>query len=531
MPAENERSTVNNVLENHLGPWLFFAAVSFLIGSWVLADNSIPKEHSGRTLLDTWALFNWFKHGGRAPLNGYPPFCNMIACLAYALNGGFSAKAAILSQLIFLLPMGYGVFYIGRKLGGLWGGALALLSVSGNLWLHIYARGYFLEVGESALLICIIAAFISCDNFRLLKPSLLFGLFLGIGMLVKWAILFYLFLILAYAAIKVFFFDRSGPSADSQPSTKRVFLYSMGLAALICGWWYAAAFFELINKSGRDVSQAYYSGGEIFMPLFAALGNGYWLAFVWFGIGCFAHIKYKSERSPFIVYCSLAMLAAMLIIYTVMGVPVVNRYVLPGSLLIGIVGFSSAGKINNTYIKTAICAAVLFINLIQLNLGGIVFGYQINEGLSTKCNTYISHLDKIDKNKNSADRELRNFADGILAAIVSKLRESHECRFTAVTVRGRNVSLDADMFILRALEIYDLPIDIDIYVPGHYEFEPKTSLLLFLSPEDEAYLRDKNLKGYQKIGSWENSFVKQYASLYKNRAKRDSKAAMPSLAR
>ena len=468
------------------------------------------------------------------PLNGYPPFCNAIACLAYALCGGFSAKAAIISQLVFLLPIGYGVFYIGRRLGGLWGGVLALLSVSGNLWLHLYARGYFLEVGESAALVCILATFIACEGFRRLKPSLLFGVCLGIGMLIKWAVLFYLAPLFVYAAVKVFFFDKGSASPDSapsEPSAKRIFLYSLGAAVLICGWWYAAAFFELLCKTQRDTGQSYSCFKDGFTALLVSLANGWWLAFLWLSIGCFISFKSDRRESAFIICASLAVIASAVFVYPILGLRGVPRYVLPGSVLMSALAFAPFGNLSGRYLKTAVLLFILTVNSLQLNITNFYRGIPLSEAVVYKCNTSIASLEKFDYNKNRRDAEIKDFVDTILAAVVSELRKSGECRFTSVSVRGRHSSLDPDMFILRALEVYNFPIDVDIYVPVYFEFEPTASLLLFLSAEDEIFLKDKHFQGYRKVGSWKNGYIQNYAGLYKNGGKHDSKAAMPSFAR
>ena len=549
-------------------PLIFGFLLYGLTSNWLQNGALLLSEHSGRTLREAWQYWQFFQQGGSMPLSGYPPLSSWLYCLGALVRGQqFSAQAAATIQAVLLIPLGYAIYALGRRLGGSWGGILALVANSGNLWLNWYSRGLFLEVGETLFVVAALAAYLASANFRRLGYSLLFGICIGLGMLTKWALIFYVLPLLAYALFMVL----SAPpeanckeereqlesetanikigdeilslnmasslpvqrqyyvveqqsiegEADTESGEKLVSPWLGMTAALLAilslsGWWYWAAWDELIWKSSRDLAQNY-SGLSCLRQLFYALNNCWWLYFTWFLLGAFFTIKQKEAEQKNTAFLIIAMSLSAATIYAVLGVPGAARYMLPATVMGLCLAFAWIGQYRFWRIGAAI--ALAFISAAQLGLVACPGTVPIDETLSS-CNWRINTLRNVNSVEEKAERaEEADFIDEVLATILPKLDKSGEQRFTVVAfVQGRG--LDADLLLLRALEKYGRLIDVDIYVPINYEFLPQSSLMLQIGGSAADVLANKHFQGYKKLKEWQNKRADSLR-LYQNPERRD----------
>ena len=547
-------------------PLIFGFLLYGLISNWLQNGVLLLGEHSGRTFREAWHHWQFFCRGGSMPLSGYPPLSTWLYCLgAFWHNQQFSAQAAAAAQACLLFPLGYAIYALGRRLGGPWGGGLALLANSGNLWLNWYSRGLFLEIGETLFVTAALVAYLASDNFRRLGYSLLFGICVGLGLLTKWALIFYMLPLLAYALFMVV----SAPSEVNKEEQERLEpkvatvrigeevlslnmaapaqLQSQGLpkeiwskeneiaetgerlvapwlgitvallsALSLSGWWYWIAWSELVWKSSRDLAQNY-SGLLCLRQLFYALNNCWWLYFTWFLLGVFGTIRQSDSTKKNIAFLIVAMSLSAAAIYAVLGVPGAARYMLPATVLGLCLAFAWIGEYRLWRLGAA--AALAFVSAVQLGVIYCPGAIPVNEALNS-CSWRISTLRSTDIAEEKAERtEEAAFLDNILGTVLPKLDKSGEQRLTAVVfAQGRG--LDADLLLLRALEKYGRLLDIDIYVPINYEFLPQSSLLLQIGGSADEIVKNKHFQGYTQIQEWQNKRA-DTLRLYQHSEKRD----------
>ncbi|MGM9999534.1 MAG: ArnT family glycosyltransferase [Candidatus Bruticola sp.] len=549
---------------------LIFPLISGFLAYWFVQSyiqncDSLFGEHSGRTLIEAYHYWIFFLKGREFPITGYPPLCSWLYCLGGLLNDKhFSSQAAVSAQALLLIPLNFAVYFLGRRLGGVWGGLLALVANLGNFQLNLYNRGIFLEVGETLFVCASLAAYLASHNFRRLGPSLIFGICVGLGMLTKWALIFYLLPLFAYALFMAVsapgspkttganhslednetvnirmgkdtlsFTPNSQASEPIKTSVDSVteeekennsegfvsswigMLIAFLAALSLSGWWYWAAWQELLRKSSQDLSQNY-SGLLCFSQLLNALNNSYWLYFNWFFISWFFVIKRKNKAENEAAFLITVMSLSAISIYMVLGVPGVDRYVLPASVMGLCLAFSWMG--NYRFLRVGALVLTVFISAVQMGL--IDMPHNFIDKAPTRISWRIPTLSNAD---NSADivrlAEEAEFTDKILSFILPELDNSGETRFTAVAFKqGRG--LDVDLFLLRALEKYNRLIDIDIYVPVNCEFVPQSSLLLQISGKEQDIVDNRHFRGYKKINQWINRDFEMMC-LYQNNKKRD----------
>jgi len=112
----------------------------------------------------------------------YPPLSRLPGVLALLFGGGYDSM--LVAQWLLWLPLLVGgTFLAGRRLAGPWGGlaAVALLLAAPAVadGLHRYEP----NLGATACCACLLAAWLASDDLRARRPALLFGLFLGLGMM------------------------------------------------------------------------------------------------------------------------------------------------------------------------------------------------------------------------------------------------------------------------------------------------------------------------------------------------------------
>lgn len=544
-------------------PFIFGLLLYWLVNNWLENGVLLLGEHSGRTFREAWHHWQFFHHGGSMPLSGYPPLSSWLYCLGAFWHGQqFSAQAATAAQACLLVPLGYAVYALGRRLGGPWGGLMALLANSGNLWLNWYSRGLFLEIGETLFVVAALVSYLASENFRRLGYALLFGICVGLGLLTKWALVFYMLPLWAYALFMVVSVPaaiqetRQTVQPEQQLATVRIgqeilslnttgttmpsqyelsleegeaaenddklvspwlgMFVSILTALSLSGWWYWAAWSELVWKSSRDLAQNY-SGIICLRQLFYALNNCWWLYFTWCLVGIFWAFRQQDTTKRNIVFLIVSMSLSAALIYAVLGVPGAARYMLPATVMGLCLAFAWIGQYR--FWRVGASVALALVSFIQLGLIYCPSAIPVNEALN-QCNWRISTLRDNDVAAERAERsEEAAFLDNILQVILPKLDKSGEERFTAVVfAQGRG--LDADLLLLRALEKYGRLLDIDIYVPVNYEFLPQSSLLLQIGGSAEEVLKNKHFQGYTLIKEWHNKRAKTLR-LYQHSEKRD----------
>lgn len=121
----------------------------------------------------------------------YPPFYHFTAAVLCPVLGA-SYISPLLINLLYLLILLFSVYFIGNKLYDKNVGILAVLLVSLYPMVFRYSRFFGLDFAQMAMVCLSICFLIYTENLSNRKFSILFGISIGLGMLIKWAFLLFL---------------------------------------------------------------------------------------------------------------------------------------------------------------------------------------------------------------------------------------------------------------------------------------------------------------------------------------------------
>ena len=180
------------------------------------------------------------------PSGYYPPFLPGVTAMLY-LVAGRTYEAAMVTNLVFLAVLVWGVWGLGNTLAGRPVGMLAALLVMASPGIRINAWEYMLDLPLSAMVVVTVWSLLLTRGFSSRGRSLYFGLLCGLGMLTKWS--FFLFLLAPVAM--VLFEGLRQDRKEGTPSAPR--LVNLGgaalVAALIMAPYYAPIFPILVKKT------------------------------------------------------------------------------------------------------------------------------------------------------------------------------------------------------------------------------------------------------------------------------------------
>ncbi len=504
---------------------------------YILAHPDSLPEHSGRSIQKGVVI--WLRLASGLPLlsDDYPPLSFLVSAACYSLFG-LSHLVALGSQVIFLVPLLVGAWWIGREIGGRGGGMLCLLAAAGNPWLPINLTAYFLEVGTLAMVAVFFALLLASRGGRVPGPTLGLGLVLGLGLLSKWSFLFFtapallwpLFLAwkagrgsrllvmgcLACLALTATLFQNqpltSEPEFPLVPFVRATgawawlavgaawirrrdgwspgvgLSWAFTLAFLVCGWWYFLSAPVLLYKAGSDLAQSF-PAREALGVMAGTLGTCIWLAPVWLALGTLAGLVIRPLRVP-----TLALLSGILastVLYSFAGVPPHPRYILPATVLLTSLGFGWWGRVR--WFSPILAPLLLVLGLYQL---GVSFPERMAPsqrwtlGLTGhgELSWFIPRYNLI----GIPDQEIGPIAERILA----EMEQTGELRITTVIQPGARGNVDALMFegLLRQRVIL-----VEYFMPPEPAPHPATSLVLIVGHPE---IQGTWLSEYEPIATW-----------------------------
>jgi 4-amino-4-deoxy-L-arabinose transferase-like glycosyltransferase len=115
----------------------------------------------------------------------YPPLVHLTATVFYGLFG-VSMDVAAMSNSLCLALFLLAVYDLGRQLAGPWVGLLSAFVISTFPIVFSMSRYFYIDFALMAMVAVNICLLLRSDRFRHRGYSLLYGLSLGLGLLVKW---------------------------------------------------------------------------------------------------------------------------------------------------------------------------------------------------------------------------------------------------------------------------------------------------------------------------------------------------------
>jgi 4-amino-4-deoxy-L-arabinose transferase-like glycosyltransferase len=196
-------------------------------------------------------VFREILHGSEehpllTPSGYYPPFLPGVTALLY-LVAGPTYEAAMVTNLVFLALLVWGVWGLGNELAGRPAGVVAALLVLAAPGIRVNAWEYMLDLPLSAMVVVAVWSLLLTRGFSVRSRSLHFGAICGLGMLTKWSF----FLFLAAPVLMVLIPGLRDDPKEGVTRSRR--LANLGWALLLAGLlmapYYAPIFPILLKKT------------------------------------------------------------------------------------------------------------------------------------------------------------------------------------------------------------------------------------------------------------------------------------------
>jgi len=396
--------------------WEVGLGMAVLAGLLWLALHRVPADWTSvpeiplRWTLQSLQLWLELRTGSPLGPQEYPPLINLVCVLVYSVLG-FSQQSLLLAQGLFLVPFVVGCWWIGRELGGPWGGALTLLAAAGNPWFALHLDSYCLEVAITGLVALAFALLLASRGGRVPGPTLALGGVLGLGLLSKQTFALFMgppalwLLIEAWrggrtsrrlALLSVLTAVLTLPALRAAlPAHGRMALwapYLVNLAAwmvvavaawrcrlregwsagvgvalagalgfLVCGWYYFAFVADIFHKGTVFLGQGLDGPPSLacwFGPMASCCLGGP----AWFLLGTLAGLGIRDLRAPTLAAWSGLGLSTLF--YLNARVPVCPYYVLPGIVLFQAVAFGWLGRVR--WVSALLALWLLVLGLVGL---------------------------------------------------------------------------------------------------------------------------------------------------------------------
>lgn len=185
--------------------WLLLAVLVALVvasnSQWLSLDARAPDSDTGHHFTKSWRCFTLLT-APPGPWQGlaefyawptvFPPLLYLLASVAYWHHGGFSMHAWLYASLLAWPVLVLYTWRLGRLLWGTEAGVLAAVVACTSPLLLVVSRKFFMEFPLAALMAACLYYLLASEGFSRRWESWLFGLFLGLALMVKWTSLVYL---------------------------------------------------------------------------------------------------------------------------------------------------------------------------------------------------------------------------------------------------------------------------------------------------------------------------------------------------
>ncbi len=141
---------------------------------------SLAYDHILRQGIDLGSLFSALTLS-----DYYPPLVHMTVAGFYQVFG-VSMDVAAMANSLYLAILLLAVYGIGERLGGPWVGLLSALIVSLLPMIFAMSRYLYIDFALTAMVAANICLLLRSDRFQRRGYALLYGISLGLGLLVKW---------------------------------------------------------------------------------------------------------------------------------------------------------------------------------------------------------------------------------------------------------------------------------------------------------------------------------------------------------
>lgn len=226
---------------------VFFYSVNNFI--WMKLDHFPPYGDEAGHLLDSLEFLNILKNPSLDMINRiirvnegeilsflYPPFFPFFAAILNFFFG-YSIMLSKMSNIFFVAILLFSIYFIGKKMNNPNPGLLAAFIVSMYPFVFGLSRMFMLDFALTAMVCFSFFCLLYTERFTNRLYSILFGISMGLGMLVKFTFIFF---IIGPFAIEILSISKGNGLIYNRNRTIFNLIIVFILGSLIAGIWYSS---------------------------------------------------------------------------------------------------------------------------------------------------------------------------------------------------------------------------------------------------------------------------------------------------
>lgn len=351
---------------------IFFHGINNYI--WIRLNQRPPIDDEATHLFSGLRYFDILSHPSLKMFSSltsvdwsYPPLIPLVAA-SFALIFGRSATVFTMTNMIYFSGIFVCLYFIGKKIADKKTGILAACIFSFYPLVFHLSRLFMLEIALCFMVTASIALLLYSNNFQNTFVSIIFGIFLGLGLLTKQSFIIFIIGPLLFYLLSSFSFQGVYPRRKVVQNLFVVFF----IAATVASWWYIsnlrrcihflkwAAFKE--NIMPYDI--AVFSLSSFLFYFDALINNQIFLFFFLIFVFAVYLIFRQKEQNRY-----LPVLFTWIILPYFIFSFIKNKYLyytLAYAPAIALLSAYGIMKMKQTFLKRTIVALILIVGILQL---------------------------------------------------------------------------------------------------------------------------------------------------------------------
>jgi hypothetical protein len=321
----------------------------------------------------------------------YPPLFHILVALNNLIFGR-GILVSVMTNICFIIITFFSIYFLGRKIEDRKLGVLAAFIFSMYPIVFWLSRVPLLETALSSSVVASMACLVYTENFARRRPSILLGLFIAMGMLIKQVFIFYFigpFLFIALQSLLM---------QNSQASKKKLIvniLFSLGIAGVITVFWYLP---KITFLWSRYIHAGYFEDATYNIPVFTFKSLIFYIHSLFFQqILPFFSILFFLSIKPFVLSGNryknflIIWIVASWIIFTLIGTKVIF-YTVPVLPAVALISAKGLLVLKNRFAKVFLIFLWIIFGFWQYFT--ISFGNEKNLVIRDDENFYLKAMNK-----------------------------------------------------------------------------------------------------------------------------------------
>ena len=205
----------------------------------------------------------------------YPPLFHILVAMNNLIFGS-GILVSVMTNIYFITITFFSIYFLGKKIEDRKLGVLAVFIFSMYPMVFWLSRVPLIETALSSSVVASMACLVYTENFDKRSFSILLGLFIAMGMLIKQVFIFH------FIGPFLFIVSRSLLTRDSKISKKKLIvniLFSVGTAGVVTAFWYLP---KMNFLWPRYINAGYFEDAKYNIPIFTVKSLSFYVRSLFF---------------------------------------------------------------------------------------------------------------------------------------------------------------------------------------------------------------------------------------------------------